>query len=602
MSSRQKKQKKANEAKNQPQQIPKQQVSKQQTPEQQIPKQTLQSFTSAFVENVSHAAALLLIAGIASPISQLNLSPVFGSIPASLHHQRALTVTIIAASIARLALKGYVSPNFAKYITIVAFWAPVFQSLLFPYSAKLGIEYGPLIIETLTYFSVLFLSVYAAGELMGSISLQQSNASTLLVDFAMPTVSYFTITTVAKASSELIPSILGTTIYGTRVGLQLFIAIMSAIVTPSWTIFFALPAILHTLLMNPHLPSQHGFQLANSTLLSTQNFTLLDRHESLTGYISVIENYADLSYRLMRCDHSLLGGEWLVTPTAYKQGQTKRETVFTVFVMLEAVRLIEPPIAQEDTKSNPSSPESALVIGLGIGTAPNAFIAHGINTTIVELDPVVHEYATKYFDLSPNHTAVIDDAVTYVSEKSTTNPASFKYIIHDVFTGGAEPAALFTTEFMRGLFNLLTDDGAVAINYAGDLTLGSTNMVLQTIHSIFPACRIFRETPPRKDLKEGEADFINMIVFCVKKSHGNSKQAFKFRKATDDDFLGTLSRRHYLQPKEELEVPFTYVTPEGGREVWRLDADELDKFHKESAVGHWKVMRTVLPDGVWEMW
>jgi len=34
--------------------------------------------------------------------------------------------------------------------------------------------------------------------------------------------------------------------------------------------------------------------------------------------------------------------------------------------------------------------------GLGIGTTPSALMSHGIETTIVEIDPVVHEFATKY--------------------------------------------------------------------------------------------------------------------------------------------------------------------------------------------------------------
>ena len=101
--------------------------------------------------------------------------------------------------------------------------------------------------------------------------------------------------------------------------------------------------------------------------------------------------------------------------------------------------------------------------GLGIGTAPNALIAHGINTTIVELDPVVHYFATKYFNLSSDHIAAIDDAVFYVDEKARSHPGSYDYIIHDVFTGGAEPVMLFTLEFLEGLKSLLTDNGVVAI-------------------------------------------------------------------------------------------------------------------------------------------
>jgi spermidine synthase len=101
--------------------------------------------------------------------------------------------------------------------------------------------------------------------------------------------------------------------------------------------------------------------------------------------------------------------------------------------------------------------------GLGIGTSPTAFIKHGINTTIVELDPVVHEFAMKYFELPSNHTFAIEDAIGFVATESVDHPKSYDYIIHDVFTGGAEPTALFTVEFLEGLEKLLKDDGVVAI-------------------------------------------------------------------------------------------------------------------------------------------
>ncbi|KAG9377773.1 Spermine/spermidine synthase family protein [Pyrenophora tritici-repentis] len=230
-------------------------------------------------------------------------------------------------------------------------------------------------------------------------------------------------------------------------------------------------------------------------------------------------------------------------------------------------------------------------------------IAHGLNTTIVELDPVVHYYATKYFNLSPKHTAVIDDATAYVARTSVSAPGSFDYIMHDVFTGGAEPVYLFTTEFMQGLYDLLKDDGVVAINYAGDLSLGSTKLVLNTIHAIFPACRLFRDTPPREDHKEGDADFINMVVFCVKRDHELGKKAIRFRDATAKDLLGSLARNNFLQPREALEVKYEFVREEeGGKVMGNKDVGALEKFHKDGAVSHWRIMRSVLPAGVWEMW
>ena len=104
-----------------------------------------------------------------------------------------------------------------------------------------------------------------------------------------------------------------------------------------------------------------------------------------------------------------------------------------------------------------------LYSGAGVGTSPGAFIAHGINTTIVEIDPVVMDYASKYFDLSPNHNGVVADAVRYMEGVANSTEDRYDYIIHDVFTGGAEPVNLFTHEFMKNLQASLKPDGVIAI-------------------------------------------------------------------------------------------------------------------------------------------
>lgn len=101
---------------------------------------------------------------------------------------------------------------------------------------------------------------------------------------------------------------------------------------------------------------------------------------------------------------------------------------------------------------------------MGIGTSPAAFIAHGIDTTIVEIDPVVHEFAMKYFHLPSKHTPVIEDAIAYTARLANdTAGRRFDYIVHDVFTGGAEPIPLFTLEFLQSLNSLLNPGGVIAI-------------------------------------------------------------------------------------------------------------------------------------------
>lgn len=78
---------------------------------------------------------------------------------------------------------------------------------------------------------------------------------------------------------------------------------------------------------------------------------------------------------------------------------------------------------------------------------------------------MVYDYATKYFNLPSNHTKVVEDATVFVNkmEAEGTGRKIYDYIIHDVFTGGAEPAELFTQEFLRGLSNSLSANGVIAI-------------------------------------------------------------------------------------------------------------------------------------------
>ncbi|KAI9814539.1 MAG: hypothetical protein M1832_005719 [Thelocarpon impressellum] len=259
--------------------------------------------------------------------------------------------------------------------------------------------------------------------------------------------------------------------------------------------------------------------------------------------------------------------------------------------MLEAVRLVE--TAQETAEGE--AQRQALVIGLGIGTAPSALTAHGVNTTTVEIDPAVHAYATKYFDLPAECHVVIDDAVHFVDAAGNLG-REYDYLIHDVFTGGAEPVELFTFEFLKGLHDLLKPDGAIAINYAGDLAMPSGRLVVRTIKAVFPTCRIFREDagPTSSGSKR---DFTNMVVFCTR-----SSRPLTFRRPVPADFLGSLTRRQSLLPEHEIEAGVFEERKGDGDIIRRGEMGRLEKWHRQSALGHWEIMRTVLPAAVWENW
>jgi len=177
--------------------------------------------------------------------------------------------------------------------------------------------------------------------------------------------------------------------------------------------------------------------------------------------------------------------------------------------------------------------------------------------------------------------------------------AQYDYIIHDVFTGGAEPAALFTGEFLAQLSDLLAPTGTIAINYAGDLVLPGAKMVVATVLATFPHCRLFRETPaPSAEEVAQSGDLMNLVIFCRKEG------PFGFVEPEERDFWGTQARRNFLMPKYEVDRDMFGQGPEGEsvRLLMRGNVGELDAHQAEGRRRHWGLMDLVIPATVWETW
>ena len=135
---------------------------------------------------------------------------------------------------------------------------------------------------------------------------------------------------------------IGSTVLATRVGLELVLGASYALLAPSKMLLLAVPALLHTAVWNTHVPTAGALARLNQGM-AKDGWVVLERKESVTGYISVIESKGD-GFRLLRCDHSLLGGEWVkfIGQGRFKGNQVA-EPVYGVFAMLEAVRLVKMP-------------------------------------------------------------------------------------------------------------------------------------------------------------------------------------------------------------------------------------------------------------------
>nr|OQO09240.1 hypothetical protein B0A51_18690 [Rachicladosporium sp. CCFEE 5018] len=461
-------------------------------------------------------------------------------------------------------------------------------------SESLGLIVGPMITGFLSCHTIVTVLSYAIAMNVEQIDLSKSVGTSDIASVAVSAGSLGLFVLLERKVGELLPSVLGVSQHLNPLNLQVVSSLALGAAMPQRQNLFYATVVLANLvaLLSPQGSGPYSLSVANAGL-GAQDWTLLARQWSNTGYISVLEN-KEQRYRLLRCDHSLLGGEWQLTPERRKQGWQVSEPIYAVFEMLEAVRLLqsERPVSDKDAQ--------ALVIGLGIGTAPKALMSHGINTTIVELDPIVHRYASTYFDLPQAHTAYLSNAIPWVQAQSKLAP-KYDYILHDVFTGGAEPLALFTKSFLQNLRSLLSPNGIAAINYAGDLSLPLTSLVLNTIDLAFDRqCSAFRDqAPPPSSQADGPAeDFTNLVVFCR-----NAPGPIEFRQPREADLLRSQSRRQYLLPNPDLAVEFPLRSSSQSAEV--LEDGDVGKWRaqqQESAARHWRIMRTVLPSRVWELY
>ncbi|KAL2021243.1 hypothetical protein VTK56DRAFT_7322 [Thermocarpiscus australiensis] len=553
---------------------------------------------------------LLSLIAVYSTVSQLDLSPVYGSIPSARWHAKLLVAACFAGWSSNLLLSRALLFKPELLLPVIAIYIPTLQFFMGKASGVLTASWGPLVTEAATLFPLVALSTACVANYLDAADL--SALPGWLADAAPGLGSYGYFKAAEKVLGSLVDRYVGRTFISTRLGLEIVLSGLYMLFAPSKLLVWAVPALLHTAFLNTHVPTSAALSALNNGL-APAGYVVLDRQESVTGYISVVDSPKE-GYRVMRCDHSLLGGEWVRFPGQDQlKGNKVAEPVYGVFAMLEAVRLVEMP------KPIPDDKAKALVIGLGIGTTPAALVAHGIDTTVVELDPVVHRFASKYFHLPSNHTAVIEDAVSYTSRlASNESETRFDYIIHDVFTGGAEPIALFTLEFLQDLSTLLKPEGVIAINYAGDFALPPPRIVVRTIRAVFPACRIFREHPrDEADFAKTGRDFTNMVIFCVKQAtspqHQQQQQQrsrISFRMPNERDLLNSPSRRAFLLPQYEVREE-DFVVARGKEEeeeeeeegiLRKNETGRLAKWHEMSALGHWTVMRKVLPDAVWEAW
>lgn len=300
-----------------------------------------------------------------SEILRSALDPVYGHVPASRYDGIATLIALLTACSTYASWPGS-SRRWAKWLAAIGLAASTIEVYLFRYSGRLGPSFGPLLTSLLTSFPLVLVSaVTAAKRVAGTMEKFLPKGSAQFNGVSVKTISDAFITAICliayfepKIGSSLLNEWLRSQLVRSRLGLYYLLIVFYALLFPSGYLSFMIIPVLQPNLLSAYIPFAYTDQILNSTL-HNHDISLIARQESSTGYISVLDKIKD-GFRVMRCDHSLLGGQWIPP-----QGHVSRlhEPIYAVFVMLEAVRLVHSHAGKHQKRD---TQQSALVMYAGI--------------------------------------------------------------------------------------------------------------------------------------------------------------------------------------------------------------------------------------------
>ncbi|KAA1089080.1 hypothetical protein PGT21_006394 [Puccinia graminis f. sp. tritici] len=577
---------------------------------------------------------------------KLALHPLFGSVGSDYNFERSVQIIdFLLVPLANFLFPTLVPSTVASsFLAAFLVWrAPdTFGRLLSKHSARLGVSRGPHVFQFFAYWPIR-LTGMSAGQAAAinltkqyatQLSAQNDKMIEIVCSASLPLAVHYLTRAMIPWANRVLGHLPPCRIFDLTPALLLAIVVMGLLIevskpNRSLTIkkvnaSIALICIISSVLLP--FPKQlcresDGWKTSPT---SNVNYSPLARRLSSTGMILVGEFTQETGsqFRFMRCDHSLLGGIWIglarqdvlkrsasqSTRTMTKdeleiQAVKKAESIYPTFILQSAVRLVER--SDKNTNSSIGKPK-ALILGMGVGVSARVLMKDGVVTTVVEIDPMVYEYAQTYFGFpTPDGGIFLEDARIYLDRQDRREGGDFDYVIHDVFTGGSVPSSLFTLECWQAIRARLKDDGVLAVNFVGRPFSKAASLVLTTLFEIFRFCRAFSEDSggPISD-----SDYQNMVIFCSPAGKPRFKKPIEI-----EGFEPSAHQSQVLNSFEKHEIDLGRLSPDRLRQenqdqgslpsesliLTDLNKAQLDRAQVHDALFHWEIMRKVLPHELW---
>ncbi|KAJ2776877.1 hypothetical protein H4R18_005444 [Coemansia javaensis] len=338
----------------------------------------------------------------------------------------------------------------------------------------------------------------------------------------------------------------------------------------------AVALALNTLYADPTCSGGLAARTTATADAAAAGYQMLYRNESVTGWVTVSDE-AEREMRVLRSGHSLIGAHWKATS----------ESPFAVFYYADAVRLATGRRAGSSQGRRGDGSERALQIGLGAGISARSLHESNVRVDVVEIDPAVHEAAVRFFGLPTTLNAVhLMDGRRFIDEAPA---GTYDYIVHDVFTGGSVPAALFSQSAVAQMRRILRPDGILAMNYVGVPNDKRTlSHIVRTLRTAFASVRCFAETTDDLD------DTGNMMFFAADAPVEFDITAEVLQR------MGKYTIRSMTLAKmlgRELDLATMANAPDA-RPITD-DWNPLPAWQFATAIRHWHVMRKLFPTEYW---
>ena len=242
-----------------------------------------------------------------------------------------------------------------RLVCVLGCSVPILTVYVNQYSEAIGPQWGPVISAVLTKVALTSIALILFSTVEIQVLKEIAGFRKLWPAF-MLFIAYSVLFVFEEIVHSLLHSVVGFSVLSStgKFGLQVALSCIFAYLGRRKMALVTLPILLLSA-YSLHLPFPSNTARLN-TRLKSEGYRLIDRKESITGYISVLENMKD-GFRVLRCDHSLLGGEWIHYPTDYTS--KLKNPIYAIFVMLEAVRLVR---AEEPANaiSKPDEEKQAL--------------------------------------------------------------------------------------------------------------------------------------------------------------------------------------------------------------------------------------------------